>query len=326
MTRLWIVLAWLLTVGFAASAEPAPLRYRDGVALLELSTAQVEQLGLTVDVPMPYAQIRETSAVGEVVAASPLLVARAKARGRARALALLGEIATLHRARIDAIEKQQKVGGAADFEGRYQVSVSIADNELAQARLVASQTAAREALSTRWGSALLDYVESHPAVADALASGAQTLVRIGFGTSGALPTEVLAAMDGVRDHAQALTVITAAPITQSGVAQSGWALAPGTMFPSGGTPAVWVSAATAAHGYKVPAAALVWLHGAQWIYDATPAGTGLQQFARRRVDTQPLSPSEVFVEAELPTRIVTAGAQALLAEELRWSIPEEDED
>lgn len=77
------------------------------------------------------------------------------------------------------------------------------------------------------------------------------------------------------------------------------------------------------HGSVVPESAVVWWQGKAWAYQETSANT----FTRREVPTQNPLPGGYFVPGSAfapQTKLVTAGAQALLSEEFRGQIQEED--
>jgi len=86
---------------------------------------------------------------------------------------------------------------------------------------------------------------------------------------------------------------------------------------------VFVPVGPLLRGSVVPETAVVWWQGKAWAYQETSNNT----FARREVPTGNPLPSGYFVpgSAFAPnTKLVTAGAQALLSEEFRGQIQEED--
>ncbi|MBT8446729.1 MAG: hypothetical protein HKO62_00020, partial [Gammaproteobacteria bacterium] len=95
----------------------------------------------------------------------------------------------------------------------------------------------------------------------------------------------------------------------------------------------WLSRTGAAGGARdrtsatvtvVPASALVWHSGRSWVYRREADGA----FVRIAVDTGAQTADGRLVSGALEAGddIVTRGAQVLLSEEFRWSIPDEDED
>jgi hypothetical protein len=77
------------------------------------------------------------------------------------------------------------------------------------------------------------------------------------------------------------------------------------------------------HGSLVPESAVVWWQGKAWAYQETSDTT----FTRREVPTQNPLPGGYFVPGSAfapQTKLVTAGAQALLSEEFRGQIQQED--
>jgi hypothetical protein len=87
--------------------------------------------------------------------------------------------------------------------------------------------------------------------------------------------------------------------------------------------AVLVPVGRALRGTVVPASAVVWWQGAAWVYQATSPVT----FERREASTGNPVPGGYFVPgAAFPpgTKLVVAGAQALLSEEFRSQIQQEE--
>lgn len=75
-------------------------------------------------------------------------------------------------------------------------------------------------------------------------------------------------------------------------------------------------------GIVIPGSALVWWQGKAWAYEATSPST----FARQEVPTDTPVEGGYFIPATTfapGTKLVTAGAQALLSEEFRSQIQRE---
>ena len=86
---------------------------------------------------------------------------------------------------------------------------------------------------------------------------------------------------------------------------------------------VFVPVGPLLEGSVVPETAVVWWQGKAWAYQETSNNT----FARREVPTGNPLPAGYFVPGNAfapKTKLVTAGAQALLSEEFRGQIQEED--
>lgn len=85
---------------------------------------------------------------------------------------------------------------------------------------------------------------------------------------------------------------------------------------------VLVPVGSPVRGVVIPQSAVVWWQGKAWLYEATSATT----FTRREVPTDNSGPEGYFVPGSTftsGTKVVTAGAQALLSEEFRSQIQEE---
>lgn len=76
-------------------------------------------------------------------------------------------------------------------------------------------------------------------------------------------------------------------------------------------------------GVFVPESAVVWSSGKPWVYIKNS-----EELFIKRVISNPVELDEgIFVakDLEVGAKVVTSGAQMLLAEEYRWSIPDEDD-
>jgi hypothetical protein len=86
--------------------------------------------------------------------------------------------------------------------------------------------------------------------------------------------------------------------------------------------AVFVPVGRPVKGVLVPQSAVVWWQGKAWVYEATSATT----FTRREIATDNPASGGYFVPGSAftsGTKLVTAGAQALLSEEFRSQIQQE---
>ena len=87
---------------------------------------------------------------------------------------------------------------------------------------------------------------------------------------------------------------------------------------------VWVPQSTdAVSGVFVPESAVVWSSGKSWVY----VKNGEETFIKRVLNHPVVLGDGLFVASGLAVgdEVVSSGAQMLLAEEYRWSIPDEDD-
>jgi hypothetical protein len=85
---------------------------------------------------------------------------------------------------------------------------------------------------------------------------------------------------------------------------------------------VLVPVGTPVRGVTIPGSAVVWWQGKAWLYEAISPTT----FTRREVTTENPVTGGYFVPGSTftsGTKVVTAGAQALLSEEFRSQIQQE---
>ena len=87
---------------------------------------------------------------------------------------------------------------------------------------------------------------------------------------------------------------------------------------------VWVPQSTETlSGVFIPESAVIWSNGKSWVY----VKESDELFIKRVINDPVEMGNGVFVSGGLTAgdEVVTSGAQMLLAEEYRWSIPDEDD-
>jgi hypothetical protein len=304
---------------------PARVRRIDGASRVVLTPDEMVAAGIEIAPARVARAMREERAYGRVADPGSLLSLWRDLRAAQAAADAQRGIARAVDARLERLR---------GFSARGEISVSkeLADLEVEQRRMsdhVAERTARVEALRTNlrstWGAALSALALDEPARLAALEAGEAQLIE--FATAGAAPGgTVFAAPGDERQAAQPVTVLgPAATVLGGGQSASYFGLAQSPTLRVGMRLNVWVPQGDAAvEGVLLPTSALVWHAGRTWFYVvAAPGG-----FERRPVGAALPQADGVLLPAQPPPGegIVVRGAQALLAEEFRAWIPEEDDD
>jgi len=252
--------------------------------------------------------------------------------------AFLGALADLVQARAVAAAQRTTVEALAarlarlrGFAARGEINVSreLAALEVEHQReqahaveLAARAVSLAGALATRWGE-LVVVVEHDAALRDDLGAGRTCLLELVLASGAAVPTTAFVAADGERRGAAAARVLAAAPAVLGRVQGSTWfAGAPCAGLRAGLRVGAWLPAGEGrVEGVLLPASAVVWHDGTRWFYVEDLPGHYQRQ---PLVDALPHGSD--FVIATPAAAVVVEGAQALLAEEQRAYIPEEDDD
>jgi hypothetical protein len=313
----------------AATADAPRVSVVDGEIQLKLDSELSGRLGIESATLVPATYVPESEVSGVVVAADELRAAHDAARRRATERRFLIDLAATHSEQVARLDQQREAGAALAVEARYAARVAAVETSTHLAMLDSDAAAAADALESRWGRQLAAAALDQDGMEfGALAAGDRVLLRIDLGTdtTGAgLPPRLDVAADGVRSHALEAELVGPAPRGTRWGGRSVWALAPATLqLPAGARISAWLPTAPPRSGVRIPREATVWSSGQRWIY----VRIGAEMFARRAVDARATPDGDFFSAAsELSGReVVVRGAQALLAEELRWSIPDEDDD
>lgn len=302
----------------------------------------VRAVGLT---PAERALADITSVRAAVESVTPAFLARAEVANAAPALALTGRIRALGQELAVQRETEQALSdrlAAIQNAGASPAEKLRLTGELRQARreriaLAAELVQAKVTLAETFGP-LAGALQANSVLAEALQNGESALLlltlpvgeRLPDGTRSVrvtmdtdAPDELGSAGEDVRDA----EVLTPAPST-TGVSL-------GSRYFLKVTGASWVPGMLlTAHipdpgrrvqGVVVPRSALVWHQGLRWVYIEPEENI----FVRRQVaEAAPANAGRMVLDAGLDADdpIVVQGAQALLAEEFRTAIPEEDDD
>lgn len=291
---------------------------------VELTPGEIALVGLELGTPVTARVAPEVETTGRVADTADLLsLLRELRAARAAADAADGIVTTLGErlARLRALSSRGEITVAREMAA---LEVDYQRERQAASARVAQVDALDTALLARWGVALAALVRTGSAVLAPLEAGDARLIA--FVADGQAPGTVHVAADGQRAAAVPAQVLGPAATTLGGTAgRSFLALAQDDRLRVGMALTVWLPTATSpVDGVLLPASALVWHHGAQWYYSTSDGAT----FDRHPLGAARAVGADFLVPAaQAPSgRIVLRGAQALLAEEYRDAIPEEDDD
>lgn len=307
-------------------AGPARLTIVDGRRRLVLTAAEVALAGIATATLEAIEASPEQRVPGTVIDSGALREAQ-RARNAARA-AREAQAAT-------AAALQERVRRLSSLAADTQLGVrrELAEIELQYRReiersvaLEAELTRLDQVLEAHWGTTLARASRPHSELDRALADGAIALVQFAAARE-APPARVFVAAGGRRDAARAATLLGAAPHVLPGQAGATWyARVDAEGLRRGMRVDVWLPrSANPVRGRYLADAALVWHGGRRWFFVALGSGT----FERRPLPDDAVAHGNgVILPPPTATdmRVVTQGAQTLLAEEFRGAIPDEDED
>lgn len=182
-----------------------------------------------------------------------------------------------------------------------------------------------------WGSVLTAWVIDNDTDAfEQLLSGKNVIVSVALRANDTLPDQteyVYIGRNGNRSLAQKAVYIS--PAIESNTVLQGetyyfLADASGDKYRAGMHVHVWVpQTSESISGVFVPESAVVWSSGTPWVYIRNSEESFIRQVINNPVELD----KGIFVAKglEVGDKVVTSGAQMLLAEEYRWSIPDEDD-
>jgi hypothetical protein len=315
------------SVADADEAAISRVTVKDGAVTLSLAIAAEQRLGLTVspalasDIPVGRPVPARVTAIGGLLERRQdyrrdQLALSAAERRRASASAQLAHLAELRGIGAVVSAEQRQSAEAARESARN-------DAEQAQARLAATA----ETLRYDWGPALAEAaLATGSTLMTALADHHAQLLLLSPAPDAQWPLQVKRAFYQRESGAsQEIEVVGPAPTVAAGAASGAWwgvAQDPGLRV--GMTVEVQLRDGPRVVGVRVPSSSLIWHEGLQWVYlREAPA-----QFVRRAAGTvRYLSGGDALITgAPAASEVVVQGAQSLLGEELRWSIPADSED
>lgn len=252
------------------------------------------------------------------------------------------------RARMHEIEAQQRVARIAldtaqkDFErlqALYREAANISGRELQQARLERETRAAevqaaaaqmedlRQQYVQAWGVELTDLFLGDADLYRDLSGRQAVLILVTASDQQLASVPAMAYLSPRADRAQAVQAHYLAPAASADPQIQGatyYYHAPAAGLRTGMNLDVWLQVETEARaGVFVPPAAIVWYGDRPWVYLVTDE----ENFVRTGLEDYVVTRHGWFVRSGLEpgAQLVTGGAQMLLSEEFRWSIPDEDD-
>jgi len=300
-----------ITGGYAIKL-PQDIQEQAGIRLTSLTSAQYRN---------------EIHATGRVVELQPLLDLRARyheIQGEQRIASTALEVARKEFERLQLLHKE-----AANISGR----------ELQQARLTFETRAAevqaaavrledlRQQFLQGWGAEITDLFLGNSDLFTELGARKSVLLLVtvtddrNHTDSGAAYVNV----PGNREEAQEARYLAPAPATDNRTQGATYYYqVPAGNLRTGMNVDVWIPAGPEMQaGVFIPPAAVIWYADRPWVYVArdqdTFVRTGLRDYT---VTRQGWFVTDGFHPGDL---LVTAGAQMLLSQEFRWSIPDEDD-
>jgi hypothetical protein len=308
-----------------AIKTPSHVSVQNGQTVITLDAATQSREGIRVE------PLTETISHAELQASAVLLPVNELATLRNGYVAAQTK---LNRDRIDlAISQTQFERTKTLYRENQNMSLMAMQNAEAayrnnQAQVTADQQDANLQLDTirqRWGDTVAKWVSSGSPTLDSVLEQSAFLAQVGFP-----PGEVASAPRTLSLTAPGNKLIQArlvSPLPQVNPQIQGISflyIAPNRSdMGTGMNLVVQVPVGRAVRGVTVPQSAVVWWQGKAWVYVASPQTT----FTRHEIPTKNPVSSGYFVagSAFAPgTKLVTAGAQALLSEEFRSQIQEED--
>lgn len=330
-TLRWALALLLAAGGALVSAEDddvaavARVSVEAGVVSLMLPAAAQARLALEL-IPVPAVSAPATAgATARVMDIAPLLALRQdfqrsgleQAAARRRAEAAAAQAARLDGLRaIGAVvtaEQQQAVDAARE--------AARADGELAASRA----TAASQSLDYAWGPLLAEAARTGRSdLLDALIAHRAHLLLVSPPSDAPWPATAREAdyHAGAAAGRYTARLLGAAPVAAGG-SGGWWAVTENPGLRTGMLLELQLTDGPVLNGARLPGRALVWHGGQQWVY----VRTDLERFERRAASPRSLDGGDVLVTELKPgSEVVVRGAQSLLGEELRWSIPAEGDD
>ncbi len=317
-----LVLA-LLLIGpvHADDDDDGPLRVTMEDDVRRLAGIELGELQAETGVPT-------VTASAEVLSLRPLLVQQAEvlqARADVRAASARSEVSNENYQRLRRLQ-----GGNANVAAR-ELAAARAEQRADAARLDAARAtlAGREAgFRDQWGDALFDWAtaEKPPDAWQALRARRQLLLLVSLPRRAGQPDSG-AAIDLITDD-DTLSATLIGPAPSLGAVGSGatwYARADAGPLRTG----MRLTASVPVNGTKwrrirIPATAVVWDAGQPWAF----VHAGGDDFERRPVIGRAAPGGDWLVETHFSAgdAVVVSGAQLMLAQERRASIPEEDDD
>ncbi|MCF7969480.1 MAG: hypothetical protein K9K68_09995 [Methylococcaceae bacterium] len=312
--------------GPTASRPSKPVKQKPGS--VQLTREQQSAAGLISQMVSSVTLQNETTSFGKVLDIQPLLELRARLRAAQADVDVASaalKLAEKNRQRIQALYKADIIAGRELTQAEAQWQSDFTREQGARRHV---EEIHREAQHV-WGDALERLALGNASeLLGSLTSHSRYLVQITlpYGTDpSGLKSKVWVARDFDRARAVPAEMISAAPQTDDLVQGETWFLhVPGEHLRAGMRINVWVTSGPGGRqGVSLPVSAIVWHAGKPWVYRDNRNGS----YSRLAVDPQPAPGKALLIDTGLTpgTKVVVTGAQTLLSEEFRSTIPSEDD-
>ena len=288
-----------------------------------LTGVERQLAGIRTVIAVRETAVPEMLAFASVVDDASLIAMVARRRALADELAVQRELESEFARRIAMLGPDVASGAE-----RTRLTADLQQVRRERVRLEGALAGARLALRREVGDLTRQFAEGAPLL-EALESGQQRVLRLRLPLGERMPAGtgfVFVAPDGRRDTARKGYVLGPAPVTAGALPATAYFLRmeapdlqPGMLVD------VYVPLPDRAlAGIALPRSAVVWYAGGRWCYLEEQDNA----FVRTRVEAAAEFGSRLVVDAGIPAgaRVVATGAEVLLAEEFRASIPEEDDD
>ena len=295
---------------------------------LTLTAEQARRLALRVDPVSEAALPQAPPAQARVVDLGPLLELRQRVRNVQLGLAAAERRAAAARQHLSRLDGLVLAGAAVSADERRGAETArddaLAEGEASRLEL----SGLRESAGYQWGSRLsAEILAAQSGLLEELAGHRRFLLLVAPPTGVAwqpVPAALRLSAKGLSEESATAVVLDEAPASLAAQGRTWWAVAEaGGLRPGMGLEVV-PQDGPMLRGGRLGDSALLWHAGHRWFY----LEAGEHRFERREAAApRALGPGQwLVIEAPAGTRVVSTGAQSLLGEELRWSIPAEDDD
>ena len=301
--------------------DDAPrVRFVDGEQRLRLTDEEIDSIGLVAE-PVAVISVRPTlGAMAIVLDVTPIIEAQSRIESFGQQQRLMANAEQDYRSRLASLSN-----GVASSRETNQLRVALRDAEQKVIQAAASIDAEKYAIQKVFGAEIVDHLESNSSDFDRLVSRQVSLLKIILPMGVSLPNSASVIHVGASRSQQtrAASYVGALPganIATYNVDYLYWAET--NEWPSGTR--LFAEIPTdhkPDQRIDVPDSAVIWHHGRAWAYIAR----GGNEYARVPVRGDE-STSDNALVLQPGDHIVTVGAQMLLSEEFKSSIPEEDDD
>ena len=316
--------------GVAAARTPAVdsrVEVVDGRVNLYLDEATQARIGLRVDTAQAHTVFSEIHGFGQVVDIRELVKLRGDYLGKRSELRALNIEIEARKTNVERLQSMHDDGAFVSFEQIYQATGDLRESR-ARASIVRQDMDAMQMRALQdWGGVLANVIgDAETPLLDTLVRREEYLVIAGFGL-GKTPSlgsaSIFVAADGDRAGAVAARLLAPAPHSSALQGETHYLLVAGENLRVGMRVDVWApSSATRQSGATIPKSAVLWYGGHRWVY----LWRGGDRFERQIIEKADALGSDLFVDNSVKPgdQIVVRGGETLLAEEFRWSIPDED--